>query len=159
MLSFNDPLLAYQIHFWREQVKTSITKALEITPEDKLNWAPAKDMMSLGNVFLHICETSDWWYDEAICEQASKELVPSHDTPALSKSEIKAHLEKHWERLERFFAREPEMLGKQFVVKGRGAAYQFDGYWAFTHLLEHDLHHRSQINQYLRILGITPPEI
>lgn len=115
--------------------------------------------MTLGNVFLHISENSDWWYNEAICQQGFKELVPSHDAPTPSKSEIKAHMESHWERLERFFAREPEMLGKQYVVKGHGAAYQFDGYWAFTHLLEHDLHHRSQINQYLRILGITPPEI
>lgn len=29
----------------------------------------------------------------------------------------------------------------------------------FTHLLMHDIHHRSQINQYLRILGIKPSAI
>lgn len=159
MISKDNELLEYQIKFWREKVKATLDRALGITPDDKLDWAPAGEMLTLGNIFLHISETSDWWYDEVIKGRKWQELVPSNETPAPPKAEIARHMKNHWERLERFFADDPQILTKSFQIKRREGPFNFDGYWVFTHLLEHDIHHRSQINQYLRILGTTPPEI
>jgi uncharacterized damage-inducible protein DinB len=159
MLWDNNPLLESQIKFWRESVKPSLDKALDLSPEERLNWAPAENMISLGNIFLHISETSDWWFDEVMNKRQSVELVPTPSTGTKSKIEIKKYLDIHWERLERFFDANPEILACDYQYMGRSKTMTFSGLWIYTHLLEHDIHHRSQINQYLRILGIKPPEI
>lgn len=158
MLSQNNHLLESQIKFWRESVKPPLNQALELVSEDKLNWAPADKMISLGKLFLHISECSDWWYEEVMKGKKSTELAFA-DVPCPSKEKIAEHLEIHWQRLERFFAEPPEVLSKVYKIERPGETFSLDGYWIFTHLLEHDIHHRSQINQYLRILGITPPKI
>jgi uncharacterized damage-inducible protein DinB len=144
----------YLITLWQESIKPRVNLALEMTPEDKLDWAPAEKMISLGNIFLHFAETSDWWYDEVIKGNKSVELAVGKCPP---KSEIAKHLNAHWERLERFFAEAPEVLDRTYEITHDGKKYTFDGNWIFVHLFEHDIHHRSQVNQYLRILGIIPP--
>jgi uncharacterized damage-inducible protein DinB len=159
MISKDCQLLDAQIKFWRECIKPSLNKALECAPEDKLNWAPAANMITLGNIFLHISECSDWWYDEVMKHHKSKELAPSPNAPVPPMEQISLHLNAHWERMERFFADKPDVLKKTYKVAGQEKTWHYEGYWIFTHLLEHDIHHRSQINQYLRILGIVPPEI
>ena len=158
MLSQNNPLLESQIKFWRASLRPTLNQALELVPEDKLNWAPAEKMISLGKLFLHISEASDWWYDEVMKGKSSTELAFA-DKPSPAKETIAHYLETHWERMERFFAESPDILSKKHKIERRGATVELDGYWIFTHLLEHDIHHRSQINQYLRILGIAPPKI
>jgi uncharacterized damage-inducible protein DinB len=142
------------ITMWRESIRPRVNQALELTPEDKLDWAPVEKMISLGNIFLHFAETSDWWYDEVMKGCNSVELAVGSCSP---KSEIVKHLNAHWERMERFFAEPPDVLEKTYEVKRKDKTYTFTGNWIFVHLFEHDIHHRSQINQYLRILGITPP--
>lgn len=158
MLSDNNPLLESQMKLWHKKIKPNLDKALELTPEDKLDWAPADNMIQLGKVFLHICECSDWWYDDVIKGKPATELA-FPDVPCLPGEQIAEHLKIHWERMERFFAEPPEVLEKVYTRKVGDDEFSLDGYWIFTHLLEHDLHHRSQINQYLRILGITPPKM
>ncbi len=158
MLSENNPLLENQIKFWRKSLVPTLNKALELTPEDKLNWAPAEKMITLGNLFLHISECSDGWYDEVIKGKKYTELAFA-DKPCPPKEKIKEYLELHWERMERFFAEPEEVLSKTYSIEHEGKTHHLEGYWIFTHLLEHDIHHRSQINQYLRILGIVPPKI
>lgn len=158
MLSENNPLLEYQIKFWRESLVPTLSQALELTPEDKLDWAPAEKMIKLGKLFLHISECSDWWYDEVMKGNKATELAFA-DKPCPSKEKLMEDLKNHWERMERFFADSPEVLSKTYPIEHEGKTHSLDGYWIFTHLLEHDIHHRSQINQYLRILGIVPPKI
>lgn len=156
MIARGNALLAYQIKFWKEQIKPTLTEALKKAPANKLNWAPAPGMIPLGLIFLHIAECSDWWYDEVMKKNTAVELALGK---APSKAVIAKHLRNHWIRLDRFFAEPPKALGTVYSIKRQTKTHKYSGAWIFTHLLEHDLHHRSQINQYLRILGITPPEI
>jgi uncharacterized damage-inducible protein DinB len=156
MLSTGNSILAYQIKFWRETVKPTIDEALKRTPQNKLDWAPAEGMITLGQAFLHIAECSDWWYDEVMKGQSAVELAKGK---CPSKKIITRHLSDHWKRLDRFFAEKPAVLSQKYKVPGAPTTFRPTGIWIFTHLMEHDLHHRSQINQYLRILKITPPEI
>ena len=156
MLSENNPLLKYQVKFWRESIEPTINQALELVPKDKLNWAPADRMITLGNIFLHISECSDWWYEDVMKGNSATELAKA---PCPPKDKIAGYLEIHWKRLERLFAESPQVLDKVYKIEHQKKIHSLDGYWIFTHLLEHDLHHRSQINQYLRILHISPPKI
>lgn len=66
MIAKGNDVLAYQVKFWKEQIKPTLTEALKRSPQGKLDWAPAPGMISLGMIFLHISECSDWWYDEVM---------------------------------------------------------------------------------------------
>ena len=161
MLSDNNKLLAQQIELWHGPFKKSLMAAFDLAPEDKLDWKPAANMIPLGQVFLHICETSDWWYDDIVKGKAAVELaIEGKKCPP--KTEIAKHLNEHWERLERFFAEPEAILDKVYIREGIHEGRQWkiekNGYWVFSHILEHDIHHRSQIFHYLRILGLTPPK-
>ncbi|MDD4050939.1 MAG: DinB family protein [candidate division Zixibacteria bacterium] len=159
MLHEGNALLARQIKHWREKLKITLTQALELVPDDKLDWAPAKKMITLGNIFLHISECSDWWYCEIMKGDKSLPLTGEPDDPCPPRKAIAGMLNAHWARMEDFFAESPDVLTKVYSHRHEGKTHEWDGNWVFTHLLEHDIHHRSQINQYLRILGIEPPKI
>jgi uncharacterized damage-inducible protein DinB len=155
----NNPALETQVKFWGEHIKSTIDKSLECAPENRLDWTPAAGMITLGNIFLHISEASDWWINEVIKKEKSLELVSEPAAASRPKADIKKFLDNHWERLDKFFASDPRILKEDYQFQGRARQVTFSGYWIYNHLLEHDIHHRAQINQYLRILGITPPEI
>jgi uncharacterized damage-inducible protein DinB len=159
MLSNGNALLEHQIKYWREKLKPTLTQALALVPDDKLDWAPAAKMITLGNIFLHISECSDWWYCEIMKGEKSFPLTGEPDDPCPPRKAVAGMLNAHWARLEDFFADAPDVLTQVYSREHEGKTYQWDGYRIFTHLLEHDIHHRSQINQYLRILGIQPPKI
>lgn len=143
-------------HFWVNEVKPPLMEALLLTPEDKFDWAPAEKMLSLGNIFMHIGETSMWWIGKVIDNMAYSDLTPG---PSLSKDKIREMLEDHWRRIDGFFIRSPRIIEKSYPFTRRGKETKLEGRWIMMHLLEHDIHHRCQINQYLRILGIEPPKI
>ena len=67
-------------------------KALELAPDDKLDWAPAKDMITLGNIFLHIGETSQGWIGALI---DGDEFINLQPCKSPSKDKIRSVLEEH----------------------------------------------------------------
>jgi len=158
MLSDGNQLLESQIKLWRKKIKPNLDEALKLVPDDKLDWAPAENMIPLGQVFLHIAECSDWWYDDVVKGKPGTELAVLGQ-PCPPKEKIAEHMKDHWERMERFFDESPEILEKIYERQVEEDHFALSGYWIFTHLFEHDIHHRSQINHYLRILGIKPPKL
>lgn len=142
--------------FWLDQVRPPIIRALEMAPDNRLDWAPEDEMITLGNLFMHIAEASDWWISAIVND---KEYIDYTPCPSLPKPQISAMLDSHWERLEQFFAGAPEILAAEYDMNRFGRDRIVSGYWIFLHLLEHDIHHRSQINHYLRMLGLKPPRI
>jgi len=157
-MPINNMMMMEMAKLWREWIFPNLSDALEKTPEDKLDWAPGEKMLPLGLVFLHIFECSDWWYDEIMLGKEAIELA-FEDKPSAPKKQIAIHLKEHQERMERFFAEPQETFEKTYEKQLQSRKIERTGYWIFMHLFEHDIHHRSQINQYLRILGIEPPKI
>ncbi|NLI15668.1 MAG: hypothetical protein GX409_05205 [candidate division Zixibacteria bacterium] len=143
-------------NFWIFEVKPPLTQALELVPDDKLDWSPKPEMIKLGHIFYHIAECSAWWIGTLIDKETPPPDVPSN---GLTKRMLSEMMEKHWQTLERFFSRCPEILENTYEYTDQGKIHKYDGQWIMFHIFEHDIHHRSQINQYLRILGITPPQI
>ena len=72
MYSEDNLLMKSQVRLWRKYIKPNLAEALEKAPDDKLDFTPAKDMIPLGKIFLHIAECSDWWYDNFIKGNNSK---------------------------------------------------------------------------------------
>ncbi len=158
MYSEENLLMKSQVRLWRKYIRPNLTEALEKTPDDKLDFAPAKEMIPLGKIFLHIAECSDWWYGDFMKGKPHTELVTA-DSPTPTKEQIAKYMEKHWERMEGFFTEPEEVFAKMYVREFETETIKLDGWWVFTHLFEHDIHHRCQIHQYLRILGIKPPRM
>ena len=148
--------LEFLNHFWTSDVKPPLMEALLAAPEDKLDWAPGEKMMSLGNVFMHIGETSMWWIGKIIDNMEYKDITPG---PSFPRDKIRQLMEDHWHRIDGFFMRSPRIIEKSYGYTHNGKEIKYEGRWILIHLLEHDIHHRCQINQYLRILGIEPPRI
>ena len=67
--------------FWFEEIKPPLMEAIKFTPEDKLDWIPADKMISLGNIFMHIAEASDWWIDKMIDGKEYKDVTPCPSYP------------------------------------------------------------------------------
>ena len=149
-------LMDATVELWRESIKPGISKALKLTPEDKMSWKPEETFLTFGDVFLHIARTSGWWYGEFMHGRKRK---PVEEGFGYTKKELAEQLEEHWERMEQFFAEPDEALEKIYQIEHEGKIHEFSGCWVLIHMLEHDIHHRCQINQYLRILGITPPQV
>ena len=158
MLADLSPLFKEQVNYWRKAIRLGLIEALEAAPDDKLDWAPAEGMIPLGMIFLHIAETSDWWYEDIMKDNPATELA-FLDKKCPSKDKIAEHLEEHWARLEKLFAEDENAMKKVYEREGESWNISRDGFWIFTHLFEHDIHHRSQIHHYLRILGIDPPKM
>jgi uncharacterized damage-inducible protein DinB len=156
MLTESTTLMQAVMAQWRESIKPGIIKALDLTPEDKLDWKPGDTFLTFREVFLHIARTSGWWYTEFMKEMKRE---PLGDDFVPSKQELAGQLDEHWDRLEKLFAEPDEVLERIYQIEHEGTAYRLSGYWVLVHLLEHDIHHRCQINHYLRMLDITPPEV
>jgi uncharacterized damage-inducible protein DinB len=146
------------VSLWKDYIYPNILEALDKSPADRLDWAPAEKMIELGNLFLHIAECSDWWYSEVMLKQESAELAVA-GRPCPEKDIIRKHLEDHQRRMLELFSASDEVLAGEYIIEGKSQVHKFKGAWIYVHVIEHDIHHRSQINQYLRILGIDPPEI
>jgi uncharacterized damage-inducible protein DinB len=61
---------------------------------------------------------------------------------------------------QRWLAREPADLGRSITRRMiDGIERTYTVHWILDHVQEHEIHHRAQLNLYLRMLGIEPPSI
>ena len=44
-------------------------------------------------------------------------------------------------------------------TRANGERETFSLHWILAHVEEHEIHHRAQLNLYLRLMGITPPSV
>ena len=73
---------------------------------------------------------------------------------------LRALLEKHHRPTQAWFDRPVSELGRVITYTPKdGNARHNKLHWILDHVQEHEIHHRAQLNLYLRMLGITPPSI
>ena len=75
-----------------------------------------------------------------------------------TKESVKEQVQLGWDRVERFLSDQAK-LDKVYEGVRFEEAYSYSGHWIAFHLLEHDIHHRSDIFHYLALLEIEHPEI
>jgi uncharacterized damage-inducible protein DinB len=79
--------------------------------------------------------------------------APDHDA-------LLALLERWHEPTRRWLDREPAELARVFHRRlPDGSERTYTLHWILDHVQEHEIHHRAQLNLYLRLLGIEPPSI
>ena len=71
-----------------------------------------------------------------------------------------ALIERWHEPTQRWLDRPAAELGR--LVRRRlddGSERSYTVHWILDHVQEHEIHHRAQLNLYLRLLGVEPPSI
>jgi uncharacterized damage-inducible protein DinB len=146
--------------------------AVEVLPLAHFDFKPRPDMLTAHQTILHIAEAERGWIHSVVDggpSEAWEEWVVEHEDPARGwRTGIDApdhaallRLLDEWHRpTQRWFERPVSELARVVTRKlpDRNER-QYTLHWILDHVQEHEIHHRAQLNLYLRILGITPPSI
>jgi uncharacterized damage-inducible protein DinB len=156
--------------YWDAQYRPYLLMAVEALPREHFDFKPRAEMLTAHQVVLHIAEAERIWI-HAIVDGAGPEdeWVVEREDPAQGwRTAFDApdhaallRLLEEWHRpTQRWFDRPASELGRVVTRKVRnGEVWQYTLHWILDHVQEHEIHHRAQLNLYLRILGITPPSI
>jgi uncharacterized damage-inducible protein DinB len=155
--------------YWDLQYRPYLLEAVTRFPAAQLDYKPQPELMTARQIILHIAETEHGWIHAAIDGGREEEwIVPADDqadgwrtvvdTP--DHAALRALLERWHEPTKRWLDRPADELGR--VIHRRfkdGLELSYTVHWILDHVQEHEIHHRAQLNLYLRLLGIEPPSI
>jgi uncharacterized damage-inducible protein DinB len=133
--------------------------------EEQLMLQPAARMWPLAQVVQHIISVRAGWFSGTL--QDSDPLMEEYmlwgqrDSPERSAAELVRGLEETWtfieSRLRRWTAAE---CAETFPDEAEdGETWQVSRSWVIYHVLEHDLHHGSEVSLILGMNGLEPIEI
>lgn len=155
-----EPQLGYWIAAMddvREDLKRSIKNKMT---DDELVWQPFPGANSIGVLILHIAHTEAWWLEEMVASRPLKddfkktylfnEYGPGKPAPKAPNKPYQWYLE----RLDKVRTRTRKLLLKYHDKDLDTIRYQEEGFeriefsirWILYHLVEHEAHHRGQIN-------------
>ncbi len=138
------------------RLNDGIVRLVDYIPDDKLNWSPKPELWNFKGILVHLCGARHGWLADAVRDGAQS---PDVIREAQTKEGIKRHLDLSWKRLERFLSNREQVAATHEGTHPDGEPFALSGHWIAYHLLEHDLHHRSDIFHYLALLGIEHPQV
>lgn len=155
--------------YWEAQYRHYLVEALNRFPEAQLDFKPRPELLTARQTFVHIAEAELAWIDAVIDGNPEQEWVSPAADPAdgwrlvidpPDHAAIRALLERCHEPTKRLLDRSPDELSR--VIHRRftdGIERTYTVHWILDHVQEHEIHHRGQLNLYLRLIGIEPPSI
>lgn len=137
-----------------------LKRMVEMVPEDKINWAPASNFMTIGQVLRHLAEnweslkfmvSGKWPFKDMAELEASLRL---ENMPSCGKREALKMMEKDLNEAISFI--EKSISDEDFFHKIVSAPWGFTGeIWkAVLMLKDHLLNHKMQLHIYLKLLGL-----
>ena len=155
--------------YWDAQYRPYLLMAVDALPADRFDYKPRPDMLTAHQVILHIAEAERAWMHNVMEGGTYEEWVAEHEDPmqgwktvydAPDHATLKALLEVWHRPTQAWFDRSVVELNRVIVYQARdGKERRYTLHWILDHLQEHEIHHRAQLNMYLRMMGITPPSI
>ena len=143
------------VPFWA-RMNDTLVKLVDNIPDDKLNWSPKPELWNFKGILIHICGARHNWLGRDVQDgQPSPDVIREGQ----SKEAIKRHLDLSWQRLERFLSNREQVAASYESEHEDGSRHTHSGHWIAYHLLEHDIHHRSDLFHYLALLGIEHPDV
>jgi len=157
--------------FWDAQYRPYLLAAVDALPGEHFDFKPRPDMLTARQIVVHLAEAEVAWnriLDHGP-EVDSPEWVAPADAPAegwRTVIDARDHAALHrllagaHEATQARFGRPAAELGQ--VLQRRfpdGVERTYTVHWILDHVQEHEIHHRAQLNLYLRMLGIEPPSI
>jgi uncharacterized damage-inducible protein DinB len=155
--------------YWDPQYRPYLLMAVEALPREHFGFKPRPEMLTAHQVIVHIAEAERAWIDGVVDGNPEPLWVDEHKDPALGwKTLIDAPdhaallrlLDECHRPTQRWFDRPVPELARIVTRKlQNGTERRYTLHWILDHVQEHEIHHRAQLNLYLRILGVTPPSI
>jgi uncharacterized damage-inducible protein DinB len=138
-----------------------------ITPlaDEQLSLQPAPHLWPLGQVVQHIISVRAGWFSDTLQDADEKMnaymLWGQRDSPERSAAELVRGLDETWAFIESRLQRwTPADCARAFPDEAEdGQIYQVSRSWVIYHVLEHDLHHGSEVSLILGMHGLPPLEI
>ncbi|MFI5371798.1 MAG: DinB family protein [Candidatus Eisenbacteria bacterium] len=155
--------------YWDAQYRPYLLMAVEALPREHFDFKPRADMLTAHQTIVHIADAEHFWMRSVIEGDPEESWVVEHEEPAQGwrtvidapdHAALLGLLERGHRPTQRWFDRPASELGRLVTLKlPEGTERQYTLHWILDHVQEHEIHHRAQLNIYLRILGITPPGI
>jgi uncharacterized damage-inducible protein DinB len=132
---------------------------------EQFSLQPAPGKWPLGQVVQHIISVRAGWF--TITLQETSPLMNEYaewgqpDSPERSAAEFVQGLDETWTFIESCLKRwTPADAAKIFPDEGEdGQVYEVSRGWVIYHVLEHDLHHGSEVSMILGMNGLQPLDI
>ena len=155
--------------FWDTQYRPFLLHAIATFPAEHLDFKPRPEMLTARQVILHLAEAERGWIHHILDGGADEEWIAPAKDPGQGWVSVVGEpdhgglavlLEKWHRPTQRWFGKPASELADVHTHQYPGAAERrFTVHWVLDHVQEHELHHRAQLNLYLRLLGITPPSV
>lgn len=133
--------------------------------EEQLSLQPAPRMWPLGQIVQHIISVRVGWFCYTLQDPDDKMnaygMWGQADSPERSATELVRGLDETFAFIESRVQRwTPEDGVETFPDEGEdGQVYEVSRNWVIYHVLEHDLHHGSEVSLILGMNGLPPLEI
>lgn len=156
--------------YWDTQYRPMLLQAVEALPASQFQFKPHPALLTAHQTILHIAEAERAWMhcivnragevEEWVVphEDPSRGLVTTYDAP--DHAALLRELDQ-WHRLTQAWLDKPDSeLTRVIDYQPPGLDPRtYTLHWILDHLQEHEIHHRAQLNLYLRTMGVDPPSI
>ncbi len=141
-----------------------LQKCVAPLTDQQLLLQPVPHMWPLGQIVQHIISVRAGWFSGTLQDDDERMLAymewGHRESPARTAAELVRGLDHTWDfiysRLKRWT---PADYAKNFPDEDDGQIYMVSRNWVIYHVLEHDIHHGSEVSWILGMNGLTPIEI
>ncbi len=139
-----------------ESIRRRTLNYIHTIPEDQFEWRPAPVELTCGDIVRHIAAAEQMYVGLIV---AGRWQYPGHTRdPAATVQAMLAELEAgHARAMERLRQVPDGELSQLRPALGEGPPIKV-WRWLMA-MVEHEVHHRSQLAVYLTLMGVTPPQI
>jgi uncharacterized damage-inducible protein DinB len=133
--------------------------------DEQISLQPAPHMWPLGQIVQHIISVRSGWFSGTLQENDAlmREYMEwgQRELPDRSATELVRGLDETWAFIESRLQRwTPADCAMTFPDEDEnGQVWQVSRNWVIYHVLEHDLHHGSEVSMILGMNGLQPIEI
>lgn len=128
----------------------------QVIPADQISWSPRENEFTFGDILRHLAAVEKITIHAVVNKQW--EAYPGHaKVLAHELNEIIEHLETTHSEAMNMLQTLPdsELQQPRIALAGR----PLKAWRLLMSIIEHEIHHRSQLASYLAMLGVAPPQI
>ena len=143
------------LHEHLERYRAVTLQHFDILSEDELLWRPRPDAFTCGQQLLHIAQNEDFYISGLAADDWNLERL-RFPKPMPSKAVLRAAFENVRRATRQFLASVHDDHLNTLRRPGHAAIDATLRSWLWF-LVEHEIHHKAQLAEYLRALGHLPP--
>lgn len=155
--------------YWDAQYRPYLLMAVRALPAEHFDFKPRPEMLTARQIVLHIAEAERWWIGHIVEGGPYVDWVVENSDPAQGSvtqfdapdhASLLSELEASRRGTLAWLDKPASELGRVITFQPpEGEPRRYTLHWILDHLQEHEIHHRAQLNFYLRLLGVVPPSI